>query len=241
MSIRALIKVCSDAHKRRRKLLFFLTEVQTEKNLLQELFEYFNETYFSPEIPHLQNISLGTGTLISLKMILIGISLGLIFASFVTIYNKRYIGGFVRQLLKDGCHDAKSAKTLEELGYSKKIGIKFALRAGSPLSRWARCIEEDEFYANLNIKRKEFEDAHKDEKNAPKFKEIDFKRNTKTMHFYVPEEKRIAADIKFDAKGANWVSFILVTIISIVLCAFLSFVLPDLIKMIDNFITVVSG
>ena len=224
-----------------KKLLYFFSEVQTEKSLFQELYEYFDETYFSPDIPHLENISFGAGTLISLKMILIGITLGLIFASFITIYNKRYIGGFIRKMLKEGCHDASSAKTLDELGYSKKIGIKFALRAGSPLSRWARCIEEDEFCANMDRIRREFEDVHKDEKKAPKFKEIEFKRNTKTMHFYIPEEKRIAADIKFDAKGANWVSFILVTIVSIVLCAFLSFVLPDIIKMVDNFITVVSG
>lgn len=222
-------------------MLYFFNEVQTEKSLLQELFEYFNETYFSPEIPHLENISLGTGTLISLKMILVGISLGLIFASFITIYNKKYIGGFIRKMLKEGCHDASSAKTLEELGYSNKVGIKYALRAGRPLSRWARCIEEDEFIANMKKKREEFEEVHKNEKYAPKFKEVEFKRNVKTMHFYIPEEKRIAADIKFDAKGANWVSFILVTIVSIALCAFLSFVLPDIIKMIDNFITVVSG
>lgn len=236
-----MTKICSDGLLKEKKLLYLLTEVQTGKSLFQELYEYFDETYFSPDIPHLDNISFGTGTLISLKMILIGITLGLIFASFITIYNKRYIGGFIRKLLKEGCHDASSAKTLEELGYSKKLGIKYALRAGSPLSRWARCIEEDEFIANIEKKRLEFEEAHKDEKKAPKFEEAEFKRNVKTMHFYIPEEKRIAADIKFDAKGANWVSFILVTIVSIVLCAFLSFVLPDIIKMIDNFITVVNG
>ena len=224
-----------------KKLLYFFSEVQTEKSLFQELYEYFDETYFSPDMPHLENISFGAGTLISLKMILIGITLGLIFASFITIYNKRYIGGFIRKMLKEGCHDASSAKTLEELGYSKKIGIKYALRSGSPLSRWARCIEEDEFIANMKKKREEFEEVHKNEKNAPKFKEVEFKRNVKTMHFYIPEEKKYAADVKFDAKGANWISFVLVAVVSIALCAFLSFVLPDLIKMADNFISTVKG
>ncbi len=222
-------------------MYYLLSETETEISLLQELWEYFDETYFTPDIPHLNNFTFGSGTLISLKMLLIGITFGLIFASFVTIYNKRYIGGFVRKLLKEDCLNATSAKTLDELGYLKNPVIRFSLRAGSPLSRWARCVEEDEFYHEIEKKRTEFEEKYKNEKRPPRFKEAEFKRNTKTMHFYIPEEKKYAADVKFDSKGANWVSFIFVTVISIVLCAFLTFTLPDIIKMVDNFITLVSG
>jgi len=212
----------------------------SSQSLFEELWEYFDEKYFTPEIPKLDNFSLGTGSLISLKMILVGLTLGLIFASFITIYNKRYIGNFIRKLLKEECLSGESAKTLGELGYSKSFGIKQAIKTDKPLSRWVRCVEEDEFYAELEKKRKEYEEINKNNKNAPKFKEIEFKRNVNTMRFYIPEEKKYAADVKFDAKGANWISFILVVIVSTVACAFLTFVLPDLIKMVDNFITVVS-
>lgn len=205
------------------------------------MWEYFIDKYFSPEIPNLENISFGTGTMISLRMILVGITLGVILSSFITIYNKRFIGRFVRKLLREECLGADSAKNLSELGYKKNILIHFSLRSGSPLSRWVRCIEEDEFNAEIEKKRAEFEDAHKDEKKPPKFKEIDFKRKVKTMHFYIPEEQKYAADVKFDAKGANWRSFILVTVVSVALCAFLSFALPELIKMADNFISTVKG
>ncbi len=218
-------------------LYLFLND---EKSLIEELWEYFIDSYFSPEIPNLNNISFGTGTMISLRMILVGFMFGLIIASFITIYNKRFIGGFVRKLLKEECLGIDSAKTLHELGAEKNLLIRFSLREGSPLSRWVRCSEEDVFYAQMAKKREEFEEAHKDEKKPPKFKEISFKRDTKTMHYYIAEEKKHAADIKFDAKGANWISFILVAVISIILCAFLSFVLPDIIKMIDNFISVVN-
>ncbi len=211
-----------------------------EKSLIEELWEYFVDTYFSPELPPLDNFSFGTGTMISLQMILIGFTIGLIFASFITIYNKRFIGAFVRKLLHEECFDKNSAKALSELGYEKNLLMRYSLRAGSPLSRWARCVEEDEFYSEMKTKRDEFEEMHKSDKKPPKFKETEFKRNTRTMHFYIPEEKKYAADIKFDAKGANWISFLLVTVVSIILCAFLSYVLPDIIKMIDNFITVVS-
>ena len=210
------------------------------KSLFEELWEYIEETYFSPEIPALDNFDFGTGTLVSLKTILIGLTIGLILASFITIYNKRYIGNFVRKLLSEECFDKESAKTLEELGYLKNTGIKYAIRSDRPLSRWIKCVEEDEFLEEMAKKREEHEEKYKDDPKAPKFKEIYFKRDVKTMHFYVPEEKKYTIDVKYDAKGANWVSFVLVTVISIAACAFLSFALPDLIKMIDNFITVIN-
>ncbi len=212
-----------------------------EKSLLEELWEYFDETYFSPDIPYLENISLGTGTLVTLKTVLVGITLGLIFASFVTIYNKRYIGGFVRKLLREECLDADRAKTLDELGYLNKYGIRYAIRSSGTLTRWIRCVEEDEFYAKQDAEREAFEAAHKDAAKPPRFKEKEFKRDTKTMRFYIPEEKKYAADVKFEAKGANWLSFVLVTVVSIVLCAFLSYILPDIIKMVDNFISIAKG
>ncbi len=211
-----------------------------EKSLFEELWEYFNETYFSPEVPYLDNISLGTGTLVTLETIIIGLTFGLILASFITLYNKRYLGGFIRKLLREDCLAADSAKTLEELGYSKSLGVKNAIRTNGTLSRWVRCVEEDIYNAEMEQKRVEFEEVHRNDPKPPKFKEIEFKRNLKTMHFYIPEEKKYAADIKFDAKGANLGSFILVAVISIALCAFLSYMLPDIVKMIDNFISVMN-
>ena len=219
-------------------MLYLFSE--NEKSLFEELWEYFVNTYFSPEIPHTENISFGTGTLVTLKTIIIGLTFGLILASFITIYNKRYIGGFVRKLLKEECLSSEKAKTLAELGYSKSFGVKHAIGSNGTLVRWVRCVEEDQFNAEMDQKREEFDEAHKNDTKPPKFKKIDFKRNTKTMHFYIPEEKKYAADIKFDSKGANWRSFILVTIVSILLCAFLSYTLPDIVKMIDNFISVMK-
>ena len=228
------------------------------KSLFEELWEYFEQTYFSPEIPHLDNFDLGTGTLVSLKTILIGLTLGLIFASFITIYNKRYIGSFVRKMLKEGCIDKENAKTLEELGYLKNPIIRQTIKTDKPLSRWIKCVEEDEFNEEMAKKREAFEEEHRAEPESkekkkgkgkgkriakakvPKFTEVTFRRDVNTMHFYIPEEKKYAIDIKYDAKGANWVSFILVAVVSIVACAFLCFALPDLIKMIDNVITVVG-
>ena len=213
----------------------------SEKSLLVELWEYFEETYFSPEIPYLENFSFGTGSLVTLKTVLVGITIGLIIASFASIYNKKYIGGFIRRLIKKDCLDAARAKTLEELGYANKFGVRRSIGTNGTLVRWVRCVEEDEFNSKQDAERVAFEEEHKNDKKPSKFKEVEFKRDTKTMHFYIPEEKKYAADVKFEDKGTSWRSLIVVIVVSVLLCAFLSYILPDIIKMVDNFITVTKS
>ena len=212
-----------------------------QKGLFQELWEYFSETYFSPELPYLENISFGTGTLISLQMIILGLTAGIIVAAACSVYTKRYIGDFVRKVIGEQCFDADSAKTLYDLGYLKSPGIRQAVKSYGTLSRWIRCVEEDAFISDIEQKRIEFEEAHKDEAKPPKFITPEFKRDLNTMHFYIPEDKKYAAEVKFEKKGSNWISFIVVTLISVILCVFMCYILPDMIKMIDNFITVLGN
>lgn len=215
--------------------------LSNDKSLLKELWEYFVDRYFTLDMPYLQNFYISSTTLNTLRLLIIGITLGIIFVSFSTLYNKRYVGDFIRKLLYEECYDASSAKTLYDLGYLKNPGIRGMIKSGGSLSRWVRCVEEDEFLAEQEAQRAAFEEAHKDDPNKPKFKETEFKRDVNTMHFYLPEGKKYAAEIKFDATGANFGSVILVTILAVLLCAFIFYMLPDVIKLIDNFITVIKG
>ena len=220
-------------------MLFLATSA--EKGLLQELWEYFIDKYFSVEMPYLENFTVTSNSLISIRLIIIGLTFGLIAAAIMTVYNKRYLGDFIRLLISEECFDASSAKTLSELGYLKKPVIRGVIKSGGSLSRWARCVEEDEFFAEVDKKRKEFEEAHKDEKHPPKFKAPEFRRDCNTMHFYLPGEKKYAAEIKFESKGAHWGMVIIVAIIALIVCAFLCYMLPDVLKMVDNFITMAKG
>ena len=211
-----------------------------EKNLLEELYEYFNEKYFSVDMPYLENFNVQSNALFSFRTIIIGITIGIIIASISSVYNKRHLGEFIRTLIERDCMSPENSKTLEELGYDKKLGVVMTVKSGGTLSRWARCREEDEFYASLALKKAEFEEAHASEKKPPKFIEPEFKRDYKTMHFYLPEEKKYAAEVKFDPKGSRWGGVVIVAIFAIALCAFLCYILPDAVKLVDNFITVMN-
>ena len=219
-------------------LYFCLAKKQT---LLEELWEYFVDKYFTIDMPYLENFSIKTGGLVSIRGLIVGIAIGIVIASACTIYNKRYIGSFVRRVISCQCFDAKSAKTLYDLGYLKNAGIRSVIKSGGSLSRWVRCAEEDEFLADIEKKRAEFDETHKDDQTKSKFIEPEFKRDLNTMHFYIPEEKKYTAEIRFDDKGANIGVFIVVVIAAILLCAFICYFLPDLLKMIDNFISITKG
>ena len=212
-----------------------------EPSLIEELWEYFVDKYFSPELPYMENISFGTGTLLSLRWIIIGIDIGIIFAAACSFYNKRYIGNFIRKLIKTETLDIEHAKTLGELGELKSYGIRHAISSRGTLTRWVRCVEEDEYRKMMEKKRAEFDEAHKNDKKPPRFVAKDFVRDTKTMHFYLPEEMKYSADVKFDAKGTSVGALILVIVCAVVGAGFMSYVLPDMMKMLDNFITVMNN
>ena len=213
----------------------------SEKSLLQELWEYFIDTYFSLDMPYFENFTFSKTALNTMRWLIIGITFGVIAAAISTLYNKKYLGKFIRKLLYEECFDEGSAKTLYELGYLKDPAVRGVIKSGGTLSRWVRCAEEDAFLREVEQKKLEFIEAHKDEKDPPKFKAPEFKRDCNTMHFYLPEEKKYAADIKFDDAGISFGSVVLVTVGALILSAFIFYILPDVIKMIDNFITVMSG
>ena len=211
-----------------------------EMTLAEELWLYFESKYFSSDLPYLDNFSMRNSEVIFCKLIIIGISIGIIVAAICNIYNKRYVGNFVRKLIKEDCMSRESAKTLSELGYGKSLGIKSVIKSGGSLSRWVRCAEEDEFLEALAVKKKEFEELHASDKKPPKFKEPQFKRDLKKMHFYLPEEKKYTAEVRFDPKGVHLLGVLIVIVVSICLCLWLCYMLTDIIKLFDNFINVMN-
>ena len=220
------------------KIPFLLSE---EKSLLAELWEYFIEKYFNPDPVYLDNFNGGSSRLISMRMILIGITVGFCAAAILTIIDKKHLGGLVRKMLSEECIGSENAKTLDELGYGKNPTVRGSVRKGAVLKRWVRCVEEDIHIAEIKKKRAEYQEKIKENPDAPKFKEVEFKRDPNKHHFYIDEEKKYSAAVKFDSKGTNVVSAILVIVISILICAFLCYIVPDMLTLFDNFVSSFNG
>ena len=143
--------------------------------------------------------SLWTDTGSTLEKVVLSIALGFMIAMFVILINKRGIGRIARKLIERGANTPESALTLEELGI-RALGAGPALRdPGSLLRRSVRVAPEN---------------ADDSPERALKSGEVS------TARFYVPEEDRIAAEVRFDARNTT-LPIAIVGIIAIGIAAYL--------------------
>lgn len=175
----------------------------------------------------------GVTTIIRL---LIAMAIGIILASVWTIYEKRYLGSLVRELIKESCSSSESAKTLYELGFDDKLGIRWALRRGN-YSRWVVCVEQEEYEREVGEKKAEFDAANAEKKRPPKFKASKFRQDLDVMRYYVPEEKQFMAGIKYSSKGANWLGLVIVLILLAILLGIAMLALPEILKIAGLFVS----
>ena len=71
--------------------------------------QYFEENYFSSSLNgDYQNLNF-THTATTLLMIVGGICLGVLIASFIVVFERRVVGRFIRALLSMGAKDAQTA------------------------------------------------------------------------------------------------------------------------------------
>jgi hypothetical protein len=220
------------------------SRLQEEQSLISELFEYFKEQYFTPQFGDYQHFSVETGSGVTLQTIVFGFFIGINLASLAMIFDRRVLGNFVRKLISEECLTTEKAKTLSELGFLKNSAIRSSLKSGVTLRRVVRCVEEDEYNKSLEVKRAEYNaetDASAKKKRRPAFREVPFAIDFKTAHFYIPQDMKYKAEIKFEKKGTNWLSFFAVLVFSLILMVLVIKITPDLLQMLDNFLTSVSG
>ena len=227
---------------------------QEEPSLIKELYDYFVNKYFTPQYGEYNHIEIQNNSMISLPMILIAFFIGVNLAAIYAIFNKRVLGDFVRVLNYRDANTPETALTLEELGFHKNTAVRSSLK-GVTLRRVVRCVEEEEFKAAVEKKRAEFEtslsgndgEGNSDEKKGifgakkPKFREAEFKLDLANAHFYIPENLRYTADIKFEKKGTDWMAFLAVLVLTGALVVGLIWIFPDILQLIDNFITMFAG
>ena len=211
-------------------------------SVIRELINYFYEKYFTIEFGAYENFTVADGFGTTLRSIVIALMLGIIASALLTAHMRIGLGTFVKKLLKEECLSPEQAKTLLELGYFRSPMIRRELERGSVLRMVVHCRERDEkegkaeSEATGEVTENAVQEQKKPQKRAyvlQKGEKIDFA----TAHFYIPEELRYRAEIRFDAKGSNWRSAILLTVAAVVVAALLCAFLPDVVAFIDNLIS----
>ena len=211
-----------------------------EVSVFEELWEYFVDVFIHPENIVLDNLGFSLTTMVTVRNILIGLIIGIMLAGIGIVYTKRVLGAFVRKLLADEALSPESANTLEELGFNKNYLIRHGVRRGTNIRTVVKCREEEEHNASLKEKMLEYEEKRKEDPSLPRFKWVDYSVGVDRDHFYIPEEKKYSAEMRFEKRGSSWGALVFVTIISIVLFAVLFFAIPEILKLVDGFVGMIG-
>lgn len=226
------------------------------KKMLEEVWEYLEEHYLNIDLSRYDNLNL-TPTATTLSVIVIGIAIGVFFASFYAFFQKNLGGIAVRSLLSEKAHSVEDAMTLEELSLSNNLFVRFSLKFFLAVKKTVACVpveERDAKRAEREKKKKPsvFQDAtsssealemtkaelenlaNETVRNEPNL--LFKKRKTKlaSVAFYIPNGLRYRAFFRFDKNGSSFFAAILTVIVSFFVLFLLLHFLPYIFQTIDN-------
>ena len=174
--------------------------------------------------------------IMTFKLVLWAIWAGLIIGIAVSYYTKDYLGRLIRRLLKNEALSKEKAMSFEELGYKQTFPLRIHIKDGGTLRRYIDIANEEEAVTvtELSPKRKKL-------RSLLGMPEVIKKYDYAKLRFYIPEEKKYAADVRYEKKGSNPGVFIFCVIALTGLAVLVNFLVPELLTMLDNFITIVKN
>jgi hypothetical protein len=161
-------------------------------------------------------------------------------AAVLAIFNKRVLGDFVRACARDGATSPEKARTLAELGFLKNSSVRSALKRRGSLRRVVRCVEDDLADLAAGVPMREEIAALYPEAKADGEAGKPSRTDLNTARFYIPEAEIYTAEIRYDKKGTNWLSFIGTLVLGLVVVLLLIQLMPDILQLVDNFISMVN-
>lgn len=183
-----------------------------------------------------QNLRFDDKTL-TLGVIIWGLCAGIIIGAAISYYHKIYLGKIVRALLKEGIHDRENAVTLAELGLKENVFYRFALQEGKSLRRCIEIANPDESIREVRhngfvrFMKKLFTHSSAPGKRT----------DVNVARLYIPEEEKYRADARFEKKGPEGIMLILCVVLVIGAGVGLTKVIPVILNLLDDVITLYKG
>ena len=216
-------------------------------SLWKEIWTYIEDKYFSIDwhTYNYNHIPVNDSGLITIRTGVAALLLGVIIAAALAVFQKRTLGDLVRAIDREWCVTLESAKTLTELGMIRNTAIKNDLRHGHALRRVVRCAEEEAYNASREQQHKDLLAAAEQGDPAAiatlkKWRDIPYRLNFETDHFYIPEKLIYGADNQFDKRGTTPLTLVACIVVCVVLLIAICFFLPEIVQMTDNMIGMLS-
>lgn len=142
-----------------------------------------------------------------LYLVVIGIALGLMIGVVISYITRVNSYRAVKALIAEGANTPETAKRVDQLNVRKKKLIKRLLRDGKLLRKVVLAAEDE---------------------NSGK------KTDVNTAAFYIPEEKRIAAEVRYSREGMSPPALVITIIVIAAAAVGALYVIPELITMAGN-------
>ena len=157
----------------------------------------------------------------TVELIAVSAYIGASIASIAYYVNKSVIGKAVRTLIERDAHDIESALTLEELGLMKNVFIRSSLKGKSALRKVVS----------------EAEDREVELPDGSTYIERDKEIDLATARFYIKDERREGAEIRYSAKGTDFIMLIVSLLLFLIVAYLLTLFVPFIINMFQNVIS----
>ena len=170
-------------------------------------------SFFTIEAREYVHFSFDASARATVQTVILAFCIGILLASLYMLYQKLVPGNIIRAILKAEAHTPEAAKTLTELGLDKNPLYRFELRRNAVLKKTVLCTSEQETGEDESEKA---ESAAKEER------------------FYIPEEDKYRAEVRFDKKGNGVVGLVVTAILTVALAILLIKLTPAVLGMIDT-------
>ena len=190
-----------------------------ENSPVKTVMDWLDEA-FRLEFGGYQNFTVSAQGTLMARNVIIGLMLGIVLASAMALYTKRVQGKFVNELLRRECFTPERALTLHQIGMFTNLSVRRELSAHGALSKVTHCVEEEAY----------------DAQNAKKAFAPDFD----TAHFYIPEEMKYRAEVRYALRGFGWPQLVAVIVIGVLAAYLLCRYLPALVGFADWLISALS-
>ncbi len=133
----------------------------------------------------------------SFEFIVICIYIGFLIGGGLMIYDKRVMGNFIRTLIEKDATSPEKALTLAQLGYDKKRPVISALRGRG-------------MFASLVYEASDKLEFTSENHALPVYRG---KFDVNTSRFYLPEELKYRASVRFEKKGTHIMALVIAAIV----------------------------
>ena len=207
--------------------------------------------FFNPKLEGYTNFTFGDGEMLNIRIMIFSAFIGVLIASLYIIYVKNVVGAFVRKLLTEECLSEDRAMTLEQLGFLHNPFVRLALRGSmltgtvTPVHPFETVLRKgsgeetgSEKEPAQSADTQEAADAQAAEKTEGSRKVA--KPNPATVRYYIKEEKKHVAEMRFNARGSGWPTFFFVLLLSVIAIFVIFACLPYILNYLDRTISIFS-